>query len=763
MAHLKRYNDGLVKLDLWIRRLLTVGDEEALHTALCDGACDIVRAETAAFTTIDLPGGSITYRGASGSWHQMMQGVTTPLKRGNLFSSLAACGTPLRADHLSMLSRGSFELFQIMEMDTALLVPLLEEGRVTGCLSAFRIGYPFDQIDEQILQQYAHSASMVLRTSSLMKDLRQQAMALEDEVTERSRAELKLEEANAFLHSVVSGVAEPLVVIGPDRRVIMTNRAAKNFFQLDGDAKGAYCYNVVRGLDVPCVMEEGTPCPLEEVRNSGETMLSTLHHRTRDGEHRVVEIMASPLVGPDGSISGIIESLRDITARKEAEKTIRQMAYYDALTGLPNRRLFNDRLRQSLALARRHKRLLAVMFLDLDRFKLINDTLGHALGDQLLMAVTKRLKECCRRDGDTVARQGGDEFIINLSAVTDVKDAVKVAQKIIESFKKSFQISGHELFITTSIGISIFPYDGRNAEELIKNADFAMYRAKEHGRNNYQLYTPEMNTKAVERLSLENSLRKAIEREEFVLHYQPKVNVEHGQISCMEALVRWQHPTLGVVPPARFIPLAEETGLIVPLGEWVLRTACRQNKEWQDIGYPPMQIAVNLSPRQLQPGKTVAMVEAALRDSRLDPHWLVLEITESVLMAGDEATVEIFRYLERLGVQIAIDDFGIGYSSLYYLKKFPVHTLKIDRSFIRDIASNPDDEAITSAVISMAHGLNLKVVAEGVETVDQLEVLRSLKCRYMQGYLFSRPMPADQVVPMFGRAAESCLNFCRWC
>ncbi|RNC69871.1 MAG: EAL domain-containing protein [Desulfuromonadales bacterium] len=633
MANLKRYNEGLFKLDTWIRRLLTMGDTDLLHTALCDGVCDIVRAEAAAFTAIEIKDGTMMFSAASGAWNQMVKGVRTPLKSDNLCASVAACGTPIRIDSLSSLGRGSCELLQVMDMDTALLVPVFDEEMVAGCLSAYRVGQPFDQIDEQILQQYAHTASTVLRNFRLMEDLKHHAAMLEEEIEERSRA----------------------------------------------------------------------------------------------------------------------------------EETIRQMAYYDSLTGLANRRLFNDRLRQSLALAQRNKRLLAVLFLDLDRFKLINDTLGHAVGDRLLMAVAKRLRNCCKREGDTVARQGGDEFIINLSVIADVNDALKVAQKINDSFRNPFVVDGHELFVTTSIGISLFPYDGRTGESLVKNADIAMYRAKEQGRNNCQLYTPEMNTKAFERLSLENDLRRALERDEFIVYYQPKVNVEQGQITCTEALVRWQHPTMGLIPPARFIPLAEETGLIVPLGEWVLRRACRQNREWQEAGYPPMQVAVNLSTRQLQTGNLVETVERALDDSGLDPRWLILEVTESIMMDNVDSTLQTLRILERMGVQIAIDDFGTGYSSLHYLKKFPIHSLKIDRSFIRDITTNPDDEAIASAVISMARGLNLRVVAEGVETVEQLEVLRSLDCRYMQGNFFSKPAPPEQVQPLLGKAASSYLNFGKWC
>ncbi|HMN04071.1 MAG TPA: diguanylate cyclase, partial [Geobacter anodireducens] len=522
MANLKRYNDGLFKLDLWIRRLLTIGESNELYTALCDGVCDIVGAGTAVFTTIDMQAGTLTYMAASGGWNAMVKGLAVPMKSGNLCASVAACGTPLRIDRISSRA-DSCELLQVMDMDAALLVPVLEEGRVTACLSAFRVGNPFDQIDEQLLQQYAHTAAMVLRTVHLMVDLRRHAAMLEEENDERTRAEQKLAETNVFLNSVVDGVAEPMVVVGLDRRVIMTNRAARDFFQIAEAGSDEACHRLIHHRDTPCVRDEGMRCPLLDVRTAKRPVIATQEHRDRSGDKRVVEVMTSPLLGSDGTAIGIIEAFRDITDRRQAEETIRQMAYYDSLTGLPNRRLFNDRLRQSLALAQRSKRLLAVLFLDLDRFKLINDTLGHAVGDKLLMQVAKRLKGVCRRDGDTVARQGGDEFIINLSVISDVKDALKVAQKIIDSLRTPFVIDGHELFITTSIGISVFPYDGRTSDALVKNADFAMYRAKEQGRNNCQLYTPEMNSKAFERLSLENDLRKGLEREELVLYYQPKV------------------------------------------------------------------------------------------------------------------------------------------------------------------------------------------------------------------------------------------------
>lgn len=450
------------------------------------------------------------------------------------------------------------------------------------------------------------------------------------------------------------------------------------------------------------------------------------------------------------SQDGLSVYFQDITERKGTEERIRQMAFYDPLTGLPNRTLFKDRLSQALAQAHRHSRLLAVVFLDLDRFKVINDTLGHAVGDQLLQATAQRLKECCRREVDTVSRRGGDEFIIMLPELDEMRDAVHVAQKIIDSFANPFDIGDHELFVTTSIGISIYPYDGNEVETLVKNADMAMYRAKEQGRNNYQLYTPAMNARAFERLSLEKSLRKALEHEEFLLHYQPRVDTSTGRIVGLEALVRWRHPDLGLVLPAQFIPLADETGLIAPLGEWVMRTACAQNRAWRAQGLPPVHIAVNVSPRQFLLRTLGETVSRALRDNGLEPDSLELEVAESIMLHDMEEVIRTMRRLNAMGVRLSLDNFGSGYSSLGCLKKVPIHALKIDHSFIRAITCNPDDEAITTALIIMARSLKLRVVAEGVETAEQVELLRSLECEEMQGHFFSRPLPAEEIPALLG-------------
>jgi len=434
-------------------------------------------------------------------------------------------------------------------------------------------------------------------------------------------------------------------------------------------------------------------------------------------------------------------TVRDITERKHYESQLERQANYDALTGLANRNLFQDRLSQALISARRNDRGLAVLFIDLDNFKHINDSLGHDAGDLLLTQVAARLVGNVR-EGDTVARQGGDEFVLILSEIREEDDVQVVAQKILKAMSAPFDIKGRELHITCSIGIASYPKDGEDSQTLLKNANAAMYRAKEMGRNNAQYYAAEMNVRAMERLVLENGLHHALERDEFLLHYQPQVDLQTGEITGMEALVRWQHPELGLVSPAMFIPVAEDSGLIVALGEWVLRTACAQNKAWQLAGLKPISIAVNLSARQFRQPDLVEMVAAILRETGLDPVCLELELTESLVMQDVEATIATLSRLKAMGLKLSVDDFGTGYSSLSYLKRFPIDTLKIDQSFVRDITTDPDDAAIAKAIISMAHDMQLRVIAEGVETEAQKSFLRLRRCDEMQGYFFSRPVPA---------------------
>lgn len=434
---------------------------------------------------------------------------------------------------------------------------------------------------------------------------------------------------------------------------------------------------------------------------------------------------------------------RDITDKQKYEDTIRFQAFHDSLTGLPNRLLFKDRLTLALAHCKRSNNMLALIFLDLDRFKLINDTLGHVVGDKLLCQVAARLKECVR-EGDTVARLGGDEFTIMLPGVTNEEGAAKVAEKILECVRMPIIVGEHELYVSTSAGIALYPSDGEDSDTLLKNADTAMYLSKEKNRDNYQFYTPALNQKTHERLLIENQLRRAIERKEFILHYQPKININNGELTGFEALVRWNHPERGLLLPGEFIPIAEETGMIVPLGEWVLRTACAQNKRWQDAGYPPLSVSVNLSGRQFHLQNLTESIRRILRETGLDPYWLELEITESTVMKNSEYTVETLYKLKKMGVKLSIDDFGTGYSSLGQLKRFPVDKLKIDKVFVMEIGEIKDSEVIASTVIALCKSLKLGVVAEGVETEVQRKFLQKHQCSEMQGFLFSRPLsPAE--------------------
>jgi diguanylate cyclase (GGDEF)-like protein/PAS domain S-box-containing protein len=434
----------------------------------------------------------------------------------------------------------------------------------------------------------------------------------------------------------------------------------------------------------------------------------------------------------------------DVTDRKRFEDQIQYQAYHDALTGLPNRMLFLDRLQIALAHARRQGGRAAVLFLDLDDFKVINDTLGHATGDRLLRGAAERLGSCVRED-DTVARMGGDEFTLLLPDIGRVEDAARIAGKLLEAVAEPFEIDGQDLFVTTSVGVSLYPGDGEDAETLLKNADRAMYRAKEMGRNNYQLFAPALNVRAVNRLTLETRLRRALEREEFILYYQPQVNLTTRRVVGLEALVRWREAQGRLLEPSEFIPVAEEARLILPLGQWILRAACQQARSWQNLGLPDVRLAVNLSARQFQQQDLIRSVFFAVRDAGLVPGRLELEITESAAMQNVDRTIGMLHGLRDMGVRISMDDFGTGHSSLSYLKRFPIDAVKVDQSFVRDMTSDPSDAAIVRAIVAMAHSLGLNVVAEGVETPAQAEFLRRIGCDEMQGFLVGRPLPAEEI------------------
>ena len=450
------------------------------------------------------------------------------------------------------------------------------------------------------------------------------------------------------------------------------------------------------------------------------------------------------LVKGQGDGHLLTRAIRYAIERKRTEQRLAYMAQYDPLTGMANRTLFLDRLTQALALAKRNDWMVALMFLDLDRFKVINDTLGHAVGDLLLKGVADRLRTCMR-ESDTVARMGGDEFTVILEGIATMRDIETVAKKVLTAMASPLSLDGQEVFVSTSIGIATYPECGDDAGSLTKNADAAMYRAKESGRNTYQVYTPEMNVYTSIRLSLENNLRHALERNEFRLHYQPQVDIHTGRVMGMEALIRWLRPNDEMIPPNQFIPLMEETGLIIPVGQWVLQTACAQMRAWLNAGLPPLPVAVNISPRQLWHGDLPSTIFSLLQDTNLPPSLLELEITEGILMEHTQVNSSTLSDLKAMGITISIDDFGTGYSSLSYLKRFPIDTLKIDQSFVRDITTDSDDAAIATAIIELAHRLRRTVIAEGVETTAQLEFLRAHDCDEIQGYLISRPLPTELI------------------
>jgi diguanylate cyclase (GGDEF)-like protein/PAS domain S-box-containing protein len=562
------------------------------------------------------------------------------------------------------------------------------------------------------------------------------------DVSERAHAELALQRSEEYFRSLIEKSSDVILVLDTQACVTYTSPSLTRVM--------GYAPEDLHGLNGltfvhPDDLVETTKSFDRTILGTNEDVSIEFRGRHADGTWRVLESMSRQIVGTDGQPTVVI-NFRDVTERKRAEEMIRFMAYHDALTSLPNRDLLRDRIDQAIGQARRNDEHLAVIYLDLDRMKDVNDSIGHSGGDDFLREVADRLSHISR-DGDTLARLGGDEFVLLMPQVEKVQEAVNFANRILETLRRPLVIGGQEFRATASVGLAIFPDDGRDANTLVRNADVAMYRAKEQGRDNLQMYTASMNASIVARLSLERELMHALERGEFVLYYQPIATVETQEIVGAEALIRWLHPERGLIPPDEFIPTVEETGAILQIGAWVLDTACRQGAEWEKM-CPGFRVAVNVSAKQLREPNFIAMVRDALWNSGISPGALELEVTETAAMESPERIAQALGVLRSMGILPVIDDFGTGYSSLTHLKQLPVVKLKIDKSFTHDLTSDANDAAIASATIAMAHSLKLVVTAEGVETQEQLDVYRLLGCDEMQGYLLAKPGPPEEITRM---------------
>jgi diguanylate cyclase (GGDEF)-like protein/PAS domain S-box-containing protein len=700
------------------RSLLSTLDLDSLLSKVLETAMKAVSvAEKGTILLLDEGGENLRVRTSLGYADPRVNGLVFPVGRGPV-SKVITSGEPLIAGD-AWSGPEAQAIDELSATRSTLIAPLLLRDEPLGALGldSTRQG-AFGREDETILVAFASQASMAIHNARLYEQMR----ASEERFARAFRASPAAMSISTLRTGTYVDVNDAFVQLTARSRDDTIGRTSLEIGIWDNAEDR---WGMAKTLETEGSLKD---MPVKFRRSTGElrdVLISA----------EAIDVAGEPC---------ILALSDDITERKRAEEQITRLAYHDALTGLPNRALFKDRLSQALAGARRRDRPLAVLFLDLDHFKLINDTLGHNVGDSLLQEVGKRLTSCLRGD-DTVARVAGDEFTILLGEISQPEVAGRIAQKVIENLARPTPVDGHELYVTASLGVALYPTDGEDGDTLLKNADAAMYRAKELGRNNYQLCTPGMTSRAIERMALEGELRQALARGEFVLEYQPILSLRTGEVVGTEALVRWASPARGLVPPEVFIPVAEETRLIIPLGEWVLRRALEQLARWRSLGFTGLRVAVNLSARQFQQAGLARDVGRILEETGVPPSQLDLEITESVAMQNVERTTGALRGLRDMGVQIAIDDFGIGQSSLNYLKHFPLSTLKIDRTFVQNLLENPEDEAIVRAVIALAHSLNLKVIAEGVETEAQLLFLKSAACEEFQGYVFSRPAPPTVV------------------
>jgi len=618
--------------------------------------------------------------------------------------------------------RLNLEMIRTYGIRSLMIAPFITKGTVSGAMIfyCFSSPYCFPDMYIDFIRKLSGSLSLALEDARLFAELR-----------------AAQERASFFAHALEYS-SQPFASGYPDGRLMIFNQAFSDLTGYSADELRSMTWALAppewRGYDAKV---------FEELYRTGEPRLYEKEYIRKDGTQVLIEVKVHFMRDEKGNPEYYVAFLTDITEHKRMGEELKHLAHHDALTGLPNRILFTDILDRVLAQSKRHQKKLAILFLDLDGFKAVNDTLGHDIGDKLLKEVAERLKNCIR-GSDTVSRIGGDEFNILLSDITSVDDAAVIPRKILAAFQQPYTFAGHELHITSSIGISLYPDDSKDTGTLLKYADIAMYHAKEHGKNKYQFYSAALNVRSSERIQMENSLRQALERDELVLYYQPQVNIDNRQVLCAEALVRWRHPVQGMLDPKHFMPLAEETGFITAIDEWVLRTACKQFKEWKETGLQNMCVTVNLSAKQFQKADLVEQILLILKETGLEPHRLHLEITESTAMMKLEQTIPSMNRLAEIGVRISIDDFVTVCSSLSYLRKLPMQKFKIDRSFVRDIVTDPDGRAIIGAVTAMAQNMKLRVLAKGVETVEQLEFLKSIGCQEIQGFLFSRPLPAEE-------------------
>jgi diguanylate cyclase (GGDEF)-like protein/PAS domain S-box-containing protein len=607
------------------------------------------------------------------------------------------------------------------------------------------------QLKHEVEQRKQAEKDLAHLNSNLEEIVQQRTIELSNinhnlilEIEQRKQAEQDLFKEKQQAIVTLQSIGDGVITTDMDSKVTYLNPIAEKMtgWKLD-EAKGKPILEVFRILNestrklasnpVDVVLAHGTVCGI-----ANHTIVVS-----KTGEEFAIEDSAAPIINVDGSTIGVVLVFHDVSEAKHMAEKMSYLAEHDYLTDLPNRLLLTDRVTQALNSAKRKQTRIAILYIDIDHFKKINDTLGHEIGDQLLRLLSHKLLGCIR-SMDTLSRQGGDEFVILLSEFDSPVTPAEIAEKLLKETGSTFNIGLHELNVSASIGIAIYPEDGENPDMLMKNADAAMYFAKAQGRNNYQFFTKELSKKIAEQVELENRLLKAVNQNEFKLVYQPKVCLKTGKIIGAEALIRWHHPENGLVSPDVFIPIAEETGLIKPIGKWVLREACHQNKKWQLEGLPPIIIAINVSAVELKEVNFLEQVSKILMSTGLAPEFLELEVTETVAIEGDETGIKDLLALKELGVRLSIDDFGTGYSSLSYLKRLPIDTIKIDKSFVRDIKLDANDAAIVTAIIKMSHSLNFKVIAEGVETLDQLQYLKTFECDEMQGYYVSKPVTAEE-------------------